>query len=379
MLYILFVSSALAVNTINVKAKFKTWTKNFCPNGKVSNADIGTGNMMVTRRRMAVDYEEDAEAARLGAEHAKLSLEELEKIGIYAGKPSEQADDGLLGSACQEDTGKTTCVKSLDKEWYWCKYPQYKCMSKYAGQYGPVTYFNEKRFGAVPEELGIKPYKNYLDEPSYASLTKTDTVKKSQTIEVTTSYQTGLSMEITAGVPDVFSVKDAVSWKWDWSKKTSKSYETTQTLSFENSHIEEEPGMTTMVQLNVTSETYSGEWRARIKLPYYAKVWCADSINGHHEYFIGAQHFLGDGPYYGKGTFTGGSGLGIVGTAIACPLSVSEWGPCLAYAESHVNNSAAATPQWKVNNDAENKKKDSPSPSKILRNLVERTFVSTQK
>lgn len=373
MLLILLISSALAsVKTYNVKSKFKTWTKNFCPNGKVSVADIGTGNMY--RRRIAIDYEEDAEAARLGAEHAKLSLDELEMIGIYPARPSEQkvrnGTGGLLGS-CQEKSDNT-CYKNSDGVWHWCNF-DYKCMSKYAGQYGAVEYLNMKKWSAAPEQLGIKPYKNYLSEPSYATLSRTDTVKRSQTIEVTQSYQTGVSMEITAGVPNVMAFKEAVQWKWDWSKKTSKTYETTKTLSYENSHIEEEPGKSTMVELNVTAETYTGDWKARIKLPHYAKVWCSDKKNGHNEWFIQAKHFMGDGPYYGRGTFTGGQGLAISGTAISCPLSMSDWDECLAYAEAHVPV-YGATAQWKVDNDADN-----PSPSKTLRNLVERNFVSTQK
>merc|ERR1739848_920838 len=96
---------------------------------------------------MTLDSSRINEAAfARGQEHAKMSKDELIALGA---KPGHNGSDELGLGGCNENWGDT-CIQS-GNVYAWCNYAQYKCMSRYAGQNGAVTYDHMNKAPGVPE------------------------------------------------------------------------------------------------------------------------------------------------------------------------------------------------------------------------------------
>merc|ERR1719410_1170509 len=171
---------------------------------------------------------------------------------------------------------------------------------------------------AIPETYELF-YDNDYDQNTTSSITKTISSSSTQTISTTVAIHIGESLEIKAGIPDIMDVTETFSWSFDMSTTTSDSKTTTDSFSW-TGNIPEDAMSTTMVQFTVTKEKYSGAWKADIDLPYYAKLWCGNEVNGHHEWFIPAGGFMGPAPYQGQGVFTGGAGVSMHTTVRKCKL-----------------------------------------------------------
>lgn len=317
-------STAYSMQTVDVSAKFYAYANSFCGgDGTVHNADIGNGNLVNNYKNYDAKLlgAEHYESRRRGEKHRQWSYEEMIEAGFKPGaseRPSNttrRLKGEKLGD-CNEQWGNT-CQNSGGL-YHWCNYSQFKCMSKYAGQNGGVRYYNMNKSPAVPEVYELY-YDN--DEPvnTTSTITKTQTTTSEQTISTTVAVHVGDSIKIKAGIPDIMDVTNTFSWSFDMSTQTSDSKTTTNSFTWAG-NIFQQAMTSTMVQFTITKESYSGAWEADIDLPYYAKLWCANRVNGHYEWFPPAWVFMGQGPYQGKGVFTGGAGLSMHTTVRTCKL-----------------------------------------------------------
>jgi len=320
MLFITFLASASATQTISVSSKFYSFASSFCGSNNVHNADIGNGNLVNDFKSydMKLLGAEEWEARRAGADAASKSKAELMELGFKPGTSgnSTKGGDGKNLGDCNEQYGNT-CQNSGGL-YHWCNYSQYKCMSKYSGQNGAVTYYNMNKSPAVPETYELY-YDNDYPANTSSTITKTISTSSTQTISTTLAFHIGESLTIKAGIPDIMDVSTTFSWSFDMSTTNTDSKTTSDSFSWEGT-IPEQEMSTTMVQFTVTKEKYSGAWKADIDLPYYAKIWCGSEVNGHHEWFIPAGGFMGAAPYQGEGVFTGGAGASMHTTVRKCKL-----------------------------------------------------------
>lgn len=335
MLASMFALSASA-SLVDVSEKFVVYAQGYCSGGNVKNADIGNGDLA---RRRRVDpkslSDELLEAYVLGQEHAKLGKERLLELGLRTGEPvaadaigdnAEESDNGGFPEVggCDESSGNT-CQESGGL-YHWCNYSQYKCMSKYSGQEGYVTYSNMLSTAAPPQIVQYT-WDNAQSTDDTFTFDKSYTSSHTQSISTTYGFNIGESLEISASVPDIMSVKETFSWSFDWHETDTDSETTTDEFSW-NESITNKANTTTLLQVTISQESYSGEWQAEIGLPYYAKIWCNDKTNDHYEWFIPAGNFMGAGPYYGSGSFTGGAGTKIEGTVCECALYERDASSC---------------------------------------------------
>merc|ERR1719443_2437652 len=98
---------------------------------------------------------------------------------MEAGFKSGASSKTLELGDCNEKDGNT-CQNSGGL-YHWCNYSQYKCMSKYAGQNGAVTYYNMNKSPAVPEIYELY-YDNDVNVNTSATITKSQTTTSEQTI-----------------------------------------------------------------------------------------------------------------------------------------------------------------------------------------------------
>jgi len=299
---LLLVLVAVQSDDLNLGYKYLTYATNYCGHGKVTVADIGNGNL-VSKYNIS---EKDLATYRL--ESAKNPT-----IHQLIPKPENLDPD------CSETQDKS-CV-GQGNTWYWCNYPEYQCMSKYVSQ-------KEGNYTDIRVESSSQPwvFEGWLDNDSNA----TQTMHYSREEKTTTTYsftfsntvEIGYTYSITVHVPLVMDETESFSFKWS----STESKTTTKTTEKSWSIIQDvaAPPMSTMkVTTIVKKAKYTGNYHAHMELPYYAKIWCKDKIDGHYEWFDEATDFLSS--CKGKicdvgGPFTGYQGINMQTSIKQCPL-----------------------------------------------------------
>jgi len=316
---------ALAVQYVDVSAKFVAYAQSYCGSNNVNNADIGNGNLVNSykaSRRLIVD---NFESAKLGAQMRQKTKEELMDLGIMPGRAAGwQNDSSLELGDCNEQWGNT-CVNSAGL-YHWCNYSQYKCMAKYSGQSGAVTFYNMVSAPSTPEPYNFF-VQNGLDKEVTADWSQTISVTNTQTMSSSTAYHIGDTLTISASAPSIMSGSLSFDWSMDMNSASSTTKTTTQTYNLAQP-IPEQPLAATMVLVTLSKQKFSGAWKADILLPYYAKLWCNNEVNGHHEWFVPASYFMGSGPYEGTGTFTGAAGMTTEITLSTCAYGTTSAADC---------------------------------------------------
>jgi len=317
--------SASAVEYVDVSAKFVAYAQSYCGSNNVNNADIGNGNLVTTYKASRRLIVENFESAKLGAQMRQKTKEELMDLGIMPGRAAGWKNDSSLELGdCNEQWGDT-CVDSAGL-YHWCNYSQYKCMAKYAGQSGDVTFSDMNATPATPEPYNFF-VQNGLDTEVTADWEQTITDTNTQSMSSSTAYHIGDTLTISASAPSIMSGSLSFDWSMNMNSASSTTKTTTQTFTI-NQPIPEQPDAATMVQVTLSKETFSGAWKAAISLPYYAKLWCGNEVNGHHEWFVPASYFMGAGPYEGTGTFTGAAGMTTEVSLYTCALGTTSSEDC---------------------------------------------------
>lgn len=327
---LLFVLSC-ATASIDVSTKFYHYAHGFC-NGNIHNADIGNGNLVNSEEmKLQLGAEEHLAVMMLGAQHSQLSSDELKELGVHPGSTGNKTLGG-----CDEQHGNT-CKKN-GGEYHWCNYSGYHCMSKYAGQKGSVEYYNMNKKAATPDTYTMF-YDNDFPRESSVKISKDMSTSHTQTLSVTVGMNVGVEMTVSAGEPEIYGESSKFSWSFDMHTTSTSEEKTTDNFEWAGD-IPEDPESTTMLQLTVSKAKYSGSWKSQIGLPHYAKLWCGSRVNGHYEHFVTAKTFMGKGPYWGKGVFTGGAGLDIHATVKKCTLYAKTAEACDKDSEVVLTNKA---------------------------------------
>lgn len=318
-----FLASAFTLGQADtdVTQEFLKFAKSFCPGGNIENADIGNGNIYGTEAMKDFEFSEsDREQYRgLIEELFGSPIDSLEGV-LPGGKKAE--GDQLEG--CDEQHGNT-CVHNAG-QYSWCNYPSKKCMSKYASQVGVISYPTMQKTEGAPTIYTVY-YDNALDQATTFKINKELSTSSQQFMSVTEKMSIGESLKITGGEPGLMSEEVSFSVNFDMEQTRSWTDTSTQKFTFEST-IPVAAGSTTMAVLTISKSAYSGTWAAQVDLPYYAKLWCTDQTQGHYEWFVPAHYFMGNGPFHGSGTFTGGAGYDSHVSATKCPLNARTPAEC---------------------------------------------------
>lgn len=285
---------------LNIGYEFLMFATDFCGNGKVRIADIGNGNLI----SLYNISEKELIAYR------RKSNKQQKKI-----KPIPMPES-LNVSSCSETQDKS-CVGRGDT-WYWCNYPQYRCMSPYVSQ-------KEGNYTNIKVELTNDPwvFEGWLDNDS----NETQTMHYSRTEKTTTTSQWTFTNTIEIGVAYSITLKvplemDAtLSESFKWSSTDSK----TTTMSTEESwNIDQDivvPAHSTIKTTSIIKKAkYTGTYYAQMDLPFFAKLWCEDKVSDHYEWFYSAVDFLNCNPCNIGGPFVGWHGVNMQTSLKQCSL-----------------------------------------------------------
>lgn len=301
-LLLLLVLTAVQSGDLNLGYQYLIYANNYCGHGKVVVADIGNGNL-VSKYNIS---EKDLAAYR---------LESVKNPNIH--KLIPKPDN--LGPDCSE-TQEKSCV-GQGNTWYWCNYPQHRCMSKYASQ-------KEGNYTNIRVQSSDQPwvFQGWLDNDS----NETQTMHYSREEKTTTTYsytfsstvEIGYTYSITVKVPLEMDETESFSFKWTSTESKSTTKTTEKSWSITQDVVA--PPLSTMKLTTVIKKAkYTGTYNAHMELPYNAKLWCKDKVDDHREWFNEAPHFLSS--CSGKicnigGPFLGYQGVNMQTSIKQCPL-----------------------------------------------------------
>jgi len=320
------VAGVLAVNvvgangetyrSIDVESLFAEYAISFCGNGNVHNADVGMG--------------------KINMQYHEARLEALAKSGNY--KPRKFDLKGAIPAPkasgeenCQEDDD--SCQWSDDKGHHWCNY-DFKCMGQYA--------YAEDFQGY--EHLQQTSKKNVSSVCS-AFVVNQQTTSVSTRLQNTGSYQdtyswttfSGVkgtkSQSMSLGIPAVFGTKQSGTISFAKGQSTTTTQTEGHTISVDNT-FSTPPQTSNRAGVVIDDLEVEANFTVKIRLPEYARLWCSNEVEGHHEYFIRAVSFVSGEPGCGydycevTGTFFGRKGQSTYFSAWTCPAGCTQASDC---------------------------------------------------
>lgn len=301
--FLLFLALVVVIraNDLNLGYTYLLYATDWCgDSGSVRVADIGNGNLI---SQYNVSEKELASYRVTSRKHQKMS--------------QPIPGSGHLKEPGCSETQEKSCVGQEDT-WYWCNYPEYRCMSKYVTQL-------EGNYTDIHVESSSDPwvFEGWLDNDS----NQTQTMHYSRTEKTTTTYQwsftstveIGYAYSITIKVPLVMDETESFSFKWT----STDSKSTTKTTDKSWSIIQDvvvPPKSTMKLSTIIKKAKYTGRYNAHMKLPFYAKLWCHGKVHDHYEWFNNASDFLNCNPCNVGGPFTGWQGVNMQTSLKQCPL-----------------------------------------------------------
>jgi len=295
---------------LNVGYQFLMYATNYCGRGNVRVADIGNGNLV----KYYNISEKELFLYRRSRDRLGLKWNSSGKlIPGYSSNPTSKAND------CAE-TSDNSCVGQPDT-WYWCHYPEYRCLSKYFTQ-------DEQKYINVTTDHGRNPwvFEGWLDNDSDKDQTMTYSNKETTTNTFSWSFSNtikiGMKYSLSIKVPTEMDATESLSFDWDSTMSSSTTKTTSKTWSINQPVVV--PANTTIKLTSIIEKVkVSGHYSSEMNFPYWGKFWCEEKVKGHWEWFADSFEFLGCGRTDKctiGGSFTGWNGIDLQTTIKECKL-----------------------------------------------------------